>query len=189
MSLTPAVIERLIYIIRGEKVMLDADLARLYGVSTKRLNEQVKRNRDRFPKDFVFQLTKNECDSLRSQNATFSESIAKRKFLPYVFTEQGVAMLSSVLNGKEAIKVNVSIMRIFVKMRKLLASDESLIDKMERLEKGTLEFQKGVDKVFRIVFERLDEVNKSIETLEINTPLLPKDRRKIGFKKNEIEPD
>jgi len=183
MNLTPAIIGRLIYIIRSAKVMLDSNLAEFYGVSTKRLNEQVKRNSDRFPKDFVFQLTKSECDSLRSQFATFSESIARRKFLPYVFTEQGVAMLSSVLNGKEAIKVNVSIMRTFVKMRKLLASDESLLDKIERLEEGTLEFQKGVDKVFRIVFERLDEANKSIETLEINTPLLPKNRRKIGLKK------
>jgi hypothetical protein len=102
-------IERIIYVVRGLRVMLDSDLAELYGVTTKRLNEQVRRNSDRFPSDFVYQLTREERELLRSQFATFKESTAKRKYLPYVFTEQGVAMLSSVLQSKDAINVNVEI--------------------------------------------------------------------------------
>jgi len=175
MDITPANIERLIYLVRNQKVMLDSDLAQMYGVETKVLNQTIRRNPDRFPSDFVLQLTKDERESLRSQFVTFRGSIAKRKYLPYMFTEQGVAMLSSVLNSKQAIRVNVLIMRTFVKIMKLLSSDESLIDKMEKLEKGTLEFKKDVDKVFRIVFERLD-------ILEVETPPLPHKRRRIGIK-------
>lgn len=106
---------------------------------------------------------------------TFKNAMGKRKYLPYVFTEQGIAMLSTVLNSEKAIQVNIAIMRAFVKMRKLLMSDESLVDKIENLEKGTIEFKRGVDKAFRIVFERLD-------VLEVKAPILPHKRKKIGLK-------
>ncbi len=106
-------IERSILLIRGHKVMLDSDLAELYGVTTKRLNEQVKRNLSRFPDDFMFQLTESETYVLRSQYATSKKGRGGRRYLPYVFTEQGVAMLSSVLNSERAIKVNIEIMRAF----------------------------------------------------------------------------
>lgn len=102
-------IERSILLIRGKKVMLDSDLAELYGVTTKRLNEQVKRNKDRFPSDFMFQLTLKEAESSRSQNATLKRG-QNIKYLPYVFTEQGVAMLSGILNSKRAVQVNIEIM-------------------------------------------------------------------------------
>ena len=134
-------IERIIYVIRGFRVMLDSDLAKLYGVTTKMLNEQVKRNPDRFPSDFVYQLTRGEKDLLRSQFATFKESTAKRKYLPYVFTEQGVAMLSSVLQSKDAINVNVEIMRTFVKLRHFIKQDDSLIERVSELEFGSDEMK------------------------------------------------
>src|SRR5687767_8316194 len=108
-------IEQKIYLIRGHKVMLDSDLALLYGVPTKRLNEQVTRNRDRFPEDFMFRLTADEAESLRSQIATSNEGRGGRRYLPQVFTEQGVAMLSSVLRSDHAVQVNIAIMRAFVK--------------------------------------------------------------------------
>lgn len=119
-------IERRIYLIRGHKVMIDVDLAELYGVPTHRLNEQVKRNRKRFPKDFMFQLTKDEAESLRSQTAISKVGRGGRRSLPYVFTEQGVAMLSSVLNSERAIEVNITIMRAFVKLRQMLESNDEL---------------------------------------------------------------
>jgi hypothetical protein len=109
-------IERRIYLIRGQKVMIDEDLAELYGVPTKRLNQQVSRNRKRFPEDFMFQLTKAEAENLRLQFATSRGTHGGRRSLPYVFTEQGVAMLSTVLNSEQAIAVNIMIMRAFVKL-------------------------------------------------------------------------
>ncbi len=114
-SVVPAeFIERKIYFIRGRKVMLDDDLAKLYGVSVKRLNEQIKRNLERFPADFMFQLAQEEATVLRSQFATSKKGRCGRRYLPYAFTEQGVAMLSSVLNSARAIQVNIAIMRAFV---------------------------------------------------------------------------
>jgi len=151
--------------------MLDCDLAVLYGVTTKRLNEQVKRNPDRFPSDFVYQLTREEKDLLRSQFATFKESTAKRKYQPYVFTEQGVAMLSSVLQSRDAIHVNVEIMRIFVRLRHLVKQDESLIERVSKLELDCDEMKK----IFKFVFDKFDQ-------LEVKVPLLPKGRNKIGLK-------
>ena len=111
-------IERSILLIRGHKVMLDADLAILYGVSTKRLNEQVRRNRSRFPDDFMFQLTVEEVRSLRSQFATSKQGRGGRRYAPLVFTEQGITMLSTVLNSERAIQVNIEIMRAFVRLRR-----------------------------------------------------------------------
>jgi len=131
-------VERKIYLIRGVKVMLDTDLAMLYGVPTFRLNEAVKRNKDRFPKDFMFQLASNEAKSLTSQIA-ISKGRGGRRSTPYVFTEHGVAMLSSVLNSKKAVEVNILIIRAFIKLRELLATHKDLIleiEKIKREQKG-----------------------------------------------------
>ena len=116
-------IEKTIYLIRGEKLMLDRDLALLYEVETKVLNRAVKRNLQRFPLDFMFQLTPEEAENLRCQIGTSSFRHGGRRYLPYVFTEQGVAMLSTVLNSERAILVNIEIMRTFVKLRQMLASN------------------------------------------------------------------
>jgi ORF6N domain-containing protein len=115
-------VERLIHLARGEKVLLDADLARLYGVETKALNRAVKRNRSRFPQDFMFQLTADDAEALRCQIGTSKAGRGGRRYLPYAFTEQGVAMLSSVLRSERAVQVNVAIMRAFVGLRRMLAS-------------------------------------------------------------------
>lgn len=133
-------IEPLIKIIRGQQVMLDRDLATLYGVETKRLNEQVKRNIKRFPEDFMFQLTKDEC--LRSQIATLNEGRGQHlKYMPYVFTENGVAMLSSVLRSDAAIEVNIRIMRAFTSMRHFLQNNAEVFQRLFLLEYHQLEMQ------------------------------------------------
>jgi len=139
------VIESKIFLIRGHKVMLDKDLALMYGVPTKRLNEQVSRNIKRFPEDFMFQLSLKELQSLRSQFATLNEPVDKQrviasnrgkhaKYMPCVFTEQGVAMLSSVLNSERAVQVNIIIMRAFVKLREFLSTHKELAHKLRELE-------------------------------------------------------
>ncbi len=119
-------IERRIFLIRGKKVIIDSDLSELYGVQTKVFNQAVKRNRERFPEDFMFRLSNKEAESLRSQIVTSNPTRGGRRYLPFVFTEQGVAMLSSVLNTKRAIEVNIAIMRAFVKLREILESNEQL---------------------------------------------------------------
>ena len=121
-----------IYLVRGETVMLDADLADLYGVTTAALNQQVKRNQERFPKDFAFQLSRDEFDSLMSQIVISNAGRGGRRKPPWAFTEQGVAMLSSVLRSKRAAQVNVAIMRTFVKLRRMLATNEALARKVAR---------------------------------------------------------
>lgn len=154
--------------------MLDSDLAELYGVETKRLIEQVKRNIERFPSDFMFECNSDELQSLRSQLATTNTTNTwnhKRRSLPLLFTENGVAMLSSVLNSKRAIAVNISIMRIFTKLRSFLLLEKELLDRMDKLEMDSA-------KLFKIVFERLDEYEKLV------TPKLPINRNKIGLKKD-----
>ena len=125
-------IKNLIYTIRGHRVMLDSDLASLYEVETKRLNEAVKRNIKRFPDNFMFQLSKDEWQNLRSQFATFSNDA--RKYLPYVFTEQGVAMLSSVLRSEKAIQINIQIMNTFVRMRQWAIENKELASRLAELE-------------------------------------------------------
>lgn len=158
-------IEKKILLIRGKKVMLDSDLAVLYGVPTKRLNEQVRRNLRRFPPDFMFQLTFDEAESLRSQFATLKTGRGRhRKYLPYVFTEQGVAMLSSVLNSERAIEVNILIMRAFVKLREMLVAHKDLAKKLEEMEKK-------YDAQFKVVFDAIYELMKPPEP----------SRRRIGF--------
>jgi hypothetical protein len=159
------VIEQKILLIGGRKVMLDSDLAALYGVTIKRLNEQVRRNLKRFPQDFMYQLSAEEYESLRSHFATLKIGRGThRKYLPYVFTEQGIAMLSSVLNSDRAIEVNIQIMRTFVKLREMMASHKDLARKLEELEKK-------YDGQFQIVFEAIQQL---IEVEE-------KPKRKIGF--------
>jgi hypothetical protein len=126
-------IESSIVIVRGQRVLLDSALADLYGVTTRRLNEQVKRNRDRFPSDFMFSLTRAEFDNLMSQSATSSSKWGGRRKLPLVFTEHGVAMLSSVLRSPTAARVNIEIMRAFVRLRRLLATPGELAQQLTRL--------------------------------------------------------
>ena len=135
-----------IYQINNIKVMLDSDLAELYQVETKRLNEQVKRNSKRFPEDFMFQLTKDQWENLKSQNAT--SSWGGRRTLPYVFTEQGVAMLSSIINTDVAINVNIQIIRVFTKMREMLLTHQDLLVKMNELEAKVSNHDKSIQQVF-----------------------------------------
>ena len=127
-------IQNLIYVIRGQRVMFDSDLAMLYEVETKALNRAVKRNLERFPEDFMFQLTKEEWENLRCQNGTSSSEHGGRRFMPYVFTEQGVSMLSSVLKSARAIQINVEIMRTFVKMRQWAIENKEIAQRLAELE-------------------------------------------------------
>ncbi len=132
--------------------MLDSDLAELYDVPTKRLNEQVKRNLERFPTDFMFQLTLEEAENLRSQFATSSSAYGGRRYLPYAFTEQGIAMLSSVLKSARAVEVNIAIMRTFVKMRELMTSHAELARKIEAMEK---KYDEQFQDVFKVIKKML----------------------------------
>jgi phage regulator Rha-like protein len=132
-------IERRIYLIRGQKVMLDSDLAKLYHVLTKAFNQAVMRNRDRFPKDFMFQLVAEEARALRSQSVTLEDTVGNgrgqhRKYAPFVFTEHGIAMLSSVLRSKRAVQMNIQIIRAFVRMREMLAEHKDLAARVDKLE-------------------------------------------------------
>jgi hypothetical protein len=162
-------IEKKILLIRGEKVMLDNDLAELYDVPVRILNQAVKRNIDRFPEDFMSQLSKEEADSLRSQIVTLKRGRGEhRKYLPYVFTEQGVAKLSSVLNSERAVRVNIEIIRAFVNLRKMLASNAELSRKLAALEKK-------YDAQFKVVFDTIRELMRPPE----------KPKQKIGFKREE----
>lgn len=148
-------IEKAILLIRGYKVMLDSALAELYGVTTKRLNEQVRRNLKRFPTDFMFRLTPDEYLALRSHFATLETGRGKHsKYLPLVFTEQGIAMLSSVLTSERAIEVNVEIMRAFVRLRQLLASDKELARRLDDLEKKYAHH----DRQFKVAFETIRQL-------------------------------
>lgn len=147
-----------IYLIRKEKVMLDSDLAELYGVETKVLVQAVKRNIDRFPKDFMFQLTADQYKILRSQFVT--SNWGGRRYPPYVFTEQGVAMLSSVLKSKQAIKVNIAIMRAFVELRKFLYSNDKLAVKLNELEKETKKRFEEHQKQISLIFEAIKQLIK-----------------------------
>lgn len=146
-----------ICLMRDEKVLLDSDLAELYGVETKQLKRSVRRNFDRFPKDFMFQLSREEYDSLRSQFGTLKRG-EHTKYLPYVFTEQGVAMLSSVLNNERAVKVNIAIMRAFVQMRKFLQSSEALAKKLADLEKETSKKFADQQRQIKIIFEAIKQL-------------------------------
>jgi len=162
------VIVRKILFVRGEKVLLDRDLAELYGVETRVLKQAVRRNRKRFPKDFMFELTKQEFEDWRSQFVISKSDKMGLRYRPMAFTEQGVAMLSSVLNSDRAIEVNIAIMRAFVQLRKMIASNEELARKLDELEEK-------YDEQFRIVF---DAIHALIEHEE-------KPPKKIGFEVSE----
>ena len=146
-------IQNLIYTIRGKQVMVDSDLATLYQVTTKRLNEQVRRNKNRFPSEFMFRLTAEEYEYLRSQNATSSEDNAHggRRYMPYVFTEQGIAMLSAVLKSDIAVEVSVKIMNSFVEMRNFLLSNREMFARLDRVELKQLETDKKLEEVFNYI--------------------------------------
>lgn len=160
-------IQNFIFLIRGEKVLLAQQLAELYGVPVKVLIQAVKRNQERFPNDFAFQLTRQEFVSLRSQIVTSKVGRGGSRYLPYVFTEQGVAMLSSVLRSQRAVQVNVAIMRAFVSLRRLLATNETLARKFAELERKL----EGHDDAIKSLFDAIREL------------MLPpeKPKREIGF--------
>ena len=158
-------IEQAIGIVRGIRVLLDADLAPLYGVTTRELVQAVKRNRTRFPKDFMLQLTDDDVEILRSQSVISSSDHGGRRYAPYAFTEQGVAMLTSVLRSKRAIHANVEIMRAFVRLRRLVQPAEALIKKIDEMEDK-------YDPQFSVVFEAIRDLMRAP----------PASRRRIGFR-------
>ena len=167
MTLIPReLIENKILLIRGKKVMLDTDLAKLYSVSTKRLNEQVKRNVKRFPEDFMFLLTNKEVINLKSQIAT--SSWGGRRKLPHAFTEQGVAMLSSVLKSERAIQVNIAIMRVFVRLKEIVSTHKELAHKLNELERKIEKHDEDI----RTIFEAIRQLMSPLE----------KPKRRIGFR-------
>jgi hypothetical protein len=155
-----------IYFIRGEQIMLDFDLAQLYGVETKRLKEAVKRNIERFPEDFMFELTKSEWENLRTHFA--ASSWGGIRYMPYAFTEQGVAMLSGILRSERAVEVNIAIMRTFVQLRKLMSSNKELSKKIESLEK---KYDEQFQAVFTVIKKLIQQENKP--------------RKMMGFNKEE----
>jgi hypothetical protein len=163
-------IEKRIFLLRGHKVMLDADLAKLYEVETRVLIQAVSRNSSRFPDDFMFRLSNEESSALRSQVVISNKGRGGRRYLPYAFTEQGIAMLSSVLNSERAITVNIQIIRTFVRLRELLATYKDLAWKLEALEKKH-------DAQFKIVFDAIRQLMAAPE---------PKEKR-IGFRIRERE--
>ena len=162
------VVERRILLIRGQKVMLDRDLAELYGVTTAQLTRQVRRNIDRFPGDFMFQLTKKELEDLMCQYGTSSWGGTRK--LPYAFTEQGVAMLSGILRSKRAVYVNIAIMRAFVKLKQVLATHKELAEKLKELEGEVGKHNKLIIEIFEII-------------KQLTSPLLPppKPKDQLGF--------
>lgn len=162
-----------IYVIRGQKVMIDEDLAEMYRVETRRLNEQVKRNMNRFPRDFMFTLTAKEYENLKSQNAT--SSWGGRRKLPNAFTEQGVAMLSSILNSDVAIEVNIRIIRVFTKLREYALTHKEILVQLARLEKEVKGNSKDIENIFMVLKELIS--NQSA----------PPHRQRIGFRRKDEE--
>lgn len=169
LSIPDELISSKIYVIRNQKVMIDRDLAALYEVETKRLKEAVKRNIDRFPEDFMFELTKSEFENWRSQIATSNSDRMGLRYLPMVFTEQGVAMLSSVLNSKRAISVNIQIIRLFTKLRVILADNTELRLEIEQIKKKLSNHSQNIE----VVFNYLDELIEKKEN--------PRPSKKIGY--------
>jgi hypothetical protein len=156
-----------IYVIRDRKVMLDEDLAELYGVETRRLNEQVKRNKDRFPEDFMFTLTEHEFADLKSQNAT--SSWGGRRKLPNAFTEHGVLMLSSVLNSPQSIQVNIQIMRIYIRIREMLLAHKDVFLRVEQVEKHLMKHDQKIELLFTYLSKFIEKEDEP--------------RTEIGFKR------
>ena len=180
------IIQSKIYEIRGQKVMLDRDLAEMYGVQTKALNQAVKRNIDRFPEDFMFQLTSEETQNWRSQFVTSNSIKMGVRRNPYAFTEFGVAMLSSVLNSKTAIQINMGIMRAFVAVRQMVALPKT--DKLTELQNEVKELKDYIEEVFADYNDinddtrmQLELINQTLAELQAKKKLEEKPRRKIGF--------
>ena len=173
-ELSEGVVISKIYVFRGQKVMLDEDLAELYEVETRRLNEQVRRNEARFPGDFMFQLTEEEFERLRSQNAT--SSWGGRRKLPLAFTEHGVLMLSSVLRSDKAVAVNIQIMRVFTRMRELLMSHKDLLLKVEQMEQELRAQGSDIATIYRYVKELIEQPK-------------PEPRRAIGYRRSDERED
>ena len=173
------VVERKIYVVRGQKVMMDRDLATLYNVDTRRLKEQVRRNIDRFPADFMFEMTDDELAEWRSQFATSNREVMGLRKRPFVFTEHGVLMLSSVLNSKTAIAVNIQIIRVFTRMREMLLTHKDMLLELEKLRNTSKEHGGKIQVIFRYL--------KQMEKRETERVLLAevaktKPRRALGFK-------
>ena len=188
-ALDPTAIESLIYEIRGQKVMLDKDLAKMYGVETKVLNQAVKRNMKRFPEDFMFQLTPEEC--LRSQIVTLNTKQGQHlKYMPHAFTEQGVAMLSSILKSDTAIEINIRIMRTFVAIRNHLyttqrftAELEAIKAKLEILERNEEDNLEAINDLSEDMRQEIDTIYQAIAALSVKEPMQKElQRQKIGFK-------
>lgn len=166
-SIPDEVVMSKIYVIRDQKVMLDEDLAELYGVETRRLNEQVKRNKDRFPEDFMFALTEDEFGDLKSQNAT--SSWGGRRKLPNAFTEHGVLMLSSVLNSPHSIQVNIQIMRIYIRIREMLLAHKDVFLRVEQVEKHLMKHDQKIELLFAYLSKFIEKEDEP--------------RTEIGFKR------
>jgi phage regulator Rha-like protein len=172
-TLTPAKpVESLIRVIRGQKVMLDSDLAELYGVETGHLNRAVKRNLERFPEEFMFQLTEQE--RLKCQSGISKKGRGGRRFSPYAFTEHGVVMLSSVLNSERAVQVNILVVKAFIRMRELIASNKEIASRVEKLESR----QDRTASVIEILIEDIDRIGDEVKRMKA---LPPAKKRKIGF--------
>jgi hypothetical protein len=164
-------VERAIHVIRGQKVMLDSDLADVYGVTTGRLNEQVRRNPDRFPEDFMFQLTDSELNSLRSQIATLKTGRGQhRKYLPYVFTEHGAVMLARVLNSPEAVEASIFVVRAFIRMREMLGAHKELAAKIAELDRRVGQHDESIRSLIQAIRQLMAPV-------EVKT-------KRIGFKRD-----
>lgn len=156
-AITPAEIEQAIHVIRGQRVMLDSDLAKLYGVTTSRLNEQLSRNKNRFPEDFVFQLTQQEFRALMSQIAISKTGHGGRRKRPWVFTKQGVAMLSSVLRSPTAVKVNIEIMRTSVRLRRLMATPGELVEQLTKLAETVQLHDEQIKVITQVLQQMLEQ--------------------------------
>ena len=167
-------IESRITILRQQKIILDTALAEIYGVSVKRLNQQVKRNRSRFPADFMFQLTAEEAAGLRLQTETSKPQRGGRRYLPYVFSEPGVAMLSSVLRSARAVQMNILIMRAFIRLRELIASNKDIATRVEKLERS----HDRTASVIEVLVEDIDRLGRKVERFKEPSPY---SRRRIGY--------
>ena len=195
-DINEATIKNLIYVIRGQQVMLDSDLAELYQVETKVFNQAVKRNMERFPKEFCFQLTREEYNSLRSQIVT-SKGKGGRRYLPYVFTEQGIAMLSAVLRSDVAIQVSIRIMNTFVEMRRFMANSSLVLNRINEVEVKQLIYQKDADEKFDKIFTYIsehEEVSQKIffegqiyDAFSLLTELIAKAKKEIVLIDNYVD--
>jgi len=168
---TDEILASKIYLIRGQKVMIDRDLAELYGIETKRLKEQVRRNIERFPEDFMFELSQNEFVDWRSQFATSNSDKMGLRYIPFAFSEHGVLMLSSVLNSERAIQVNIQIMRIFTKMRELLLTNKEILLQLEKIENKSIKHDEDIKLIFSYLKKLLNPTQPT--------------RKMIGFSNSE----